>query len=600
MDNKERALNMSEKTIALSLFSGIGGFEVGMAKCGFSFAKTLEWDEKCCETLNLNKEILGTEEENIQPIDIMKMPPEEFYSGSVDYIVGGPPCQSFSAAGRRAGGVAGTSDIRGTLFEYYCKYVNYFKPKAFVFENVRGILSANKGEDFKLIMQSFSDVGYRLYWKLLNAADYGAPQLRERVFLVGIREDINVEFKFPLPTFGPDSPEKKTYVTTGETIADLQDDNEVVPEYGGKYGHLLPDIPPGENYRFYTEEMGHPNPQFAWRSKFSNFLYKMDPDDVCRTIIAYQGRYDGPFHWKNRKCTIDELKRMQGFPKNFRIEQSYQEGVKQVGNSVCPLVCEQIGRALRYQIEGIEEFKVPLIEDGQKLSFDKRKGIKAKKSKEKIKKRYGDLQQMSLFDLSDNAEPVYEDFDREAEIENGKISWKFKDGVLKIKIIDESCRKKAASIKLNFIGSVTASFKSIQVDLYVKKWNDFMLKRMWDQVHAAVAELSSYDSLMPLYGHFTEPYPKFTVEFSCDFESDTVTFQKLALNPETSNKVLENSVLSNIYEDVNAKIKEIRHYGFDIRTHNTNRTIPEGYFRICYPYTMPDNIKSNIVWKDKR
>ena len=63
---------MSEKTIALSLFSGIGGFEVGMAKCGFSFAKTLEWDEKCCETLNLNKEILGTEEENIQPIDIMK------------------------------------------------------------------------------------------------------------------------------------------------------------------------------------------------------------------------------------------------------------------------------------------------------------------------------------------------------------------------------------------------------------------------------------------------------------------------------------------------------------------------------------------------
>ena len=86
---------------------------------------------------------------------------------------------------------------------------------------------------------------------------------------------------------------------------------------------LLPDIPPGENYRFYTEEMGHPNPQFAWRSKFSNFLYKMDPDDVCRTIIAYQGRYDGPFHWKNRKCTVDELKRMQGFPRDFRIEQSY-------------------------------------------------------------------------------------------------------------------------------------------------------------------------------------------------------------------------------------------------------------------------------------
>lgn len=591
---------MSEKTVALSLFSGIGGFEVGMANCGFSFAKTLEWDEKCCETLNLNKDILGTEEDNIQPIDIMKMPPEEFYSGSVDYIVGGPPCQSFSAAGRRAGGVAGTSDIRGTLFEYYCKYVNHFKPQAFVFENVRGILSANKGEDFKLIMQSFRDVGYRLYWRLLNAADYGAPQLRERVFLVGIREDIDVEFKFPLPTFGPDSPEKRTYVTTGETIADLQDDNEIVPAYGGKYGHLLPDIPPGENYRFYTEEMGHPNPQFAWRSKFSNFLYKMDPDDVCRTIIAYQGRYDGPFHWKNRKCTVDELKRMQGFPRDFRIEQSYQEGVKQVGNSVCPLVCEQIGKALRYQIEGLEEFKIPLIEDGQKLSFDKRKGIKAKKSKEKIKKRYGDLQQMSIFDMLESEKPVYEDFDREAEFEDSKITWKFKDGILKIKIAEDSCRKKVASIKLNFIGSVTASFKTIQVDLYTKTWNDFMLKKMWDQIHAAVEELSSYDSLMPLYGHFTEPYPKFKVDFSCDFESDTVTFQRLALNPETANKVLDNSVLSSYFEDVNSKIKEVRQYGFDIRTHNTNRTIPEGYFRICYPYTMPDNIKRNIVWKDRR
>ncbi len=104
------------------------------------------WITKCCETLNQNKEILCTEEDEIFPIDITKLPPSEFYDGKVDYIVGGPPCQSFSAAGRRAGGVAGTTDARGTLFEYYCKYVDYFKPKAFIFENVRGILSANKGQ----------------------------------------------------------------------------------------------------------------------------------------------------------------------------------------------------------------------------------------------------------------------------------------------------------------------------------------------------------------------------------------------------------------------------------------------------------------------
>ncbi len=589
---------MSKDIVALSLFSGIGGFEVGMAKAGFTFAKTLEWDEKCCETLNQNKPILGTDEEGITPIDITEKKPEDFYDGHVDYIVGGPPCQSFSAAGRRAGGVAGTSDMRGTLFEYYCKYVNHFKPKAFVFENVRGILSANKGNDFQLILESFRAVGYKLFWKILNAADYGAPQLRERVFLVGIREDLNIDFKFPLPTHGPDSPNKIPYVTVGQTIAELQRDDEVVPPYGGKYGDLLPDIPPGENYRFYTEEMGHPNPLFAWRSKFSNFLYKMDPDDVCRTIIAYQGRYDGPFHWKNRKCTVDELKLMQGFPRDFVINQSYQEGVKQVGNSVCPLVAEQIGKAIRYQIDGLEEYKVPLIEDGQSLSFDKRKGLKAKKSKEKIKKHYGDIQQLSLFDDDSESSIEYIDFKREREDNEAKIIWKFEDGNLKIRIGYPGCKKKKASLKLSFVGSIISSFRTIVVDLYSEQIKDGMVKQMWDEIHAAVNELSSYDSLMPLYGHFTEPYPKFTIQFTCEDEFVDVKYQKMALEPQTLNQVLPCSVLdADIMKAVNI-VKQMREHGFDVRTNNTNRTIPEGYFRICYPFTMPDNFKRNIIWKE--
>jgi DNA (cytosine-5)-methyltransferase 1 len=583
---------------ALSLFSGIGGFEVGMARCGFTFVKTLEWDEKCCETLNANKNLLGTVEDKIEPIDITKMEPEEFYKGTVDYIVGGPPCQSFSAAGRRAGGVAGTSDIRGTLFEYYCKYVNHFKPKAFVFENVRGILSSNKGADFKLIMESFKSVGYRLYWRILNAADYGAPQLRERVFLVGIRDDINVEFKFPLPTYGPDSPDKKRYITVGEAIADVQDDDEVVEPYGGKYGHLIPDIPPGENYRFYTEEMGHPNPLFAWRSKFSNFLYKMDPDDVCRTIIAYQGKYDGPFHWKNRKCTLEELKRMQGFPKEFVIEQTYTEGVKQIGNSVCPLVAEQIGKAIRYQIEGLDEYKVPLIENGQKLSFDKRKGIKAKKTRAKKIKQYEELQQISLFDLDSKNVIEYKNFKRERSSDNCKIIWNFKEGDLVVRISAGKARKKAATLKLVFFGSIVSFFKTITVNLFSDTWDEMMIKLMWDEVHSAVADLSTYDSLMPLYGHFTEPYPKFSIEFKTDYDSETIRFQKMSLDDKMLNKLLAYDIVSSDHAVANEVFKRIRDVGFDIRTNNTNSTIPEGYFRICYPFTMPDTLIRNIVWKD--
>ena len=587
-----------DKVKALSLFSGIGGFELGMSKCGFEFCKTLEWDEKCCETLTANRALLGIQEDKVVPLDITTTEPENFYQGKVDYIVGGPPCQSFSAAGRRAGGVTGTKDFRGVLFEYYCKYVKYYMPKAFVFENVRGILSANKGNDFKLIMESFENVGYKLYWKILNAADYGAPQLRERVFLVGIRNDLNVDFKFPLPTYGVDSPSKRSYVTTGECIADIQNPDEVVPPYGGKYGDLLPDIPPGENYRYYTEEMGHPNPLFAWRSKFSNFLYKMDPNDVCRTIIAYQGRYDGPFHWKNRKCTVDELKLMQGFPKDFVIAQTYQEGVKQVGNSVCPLICEQIGMAIRYQIEGNEEFHVPLIQDGQKLSFDKRKGLKAKKSKKKIVRHYSDIRQINMFDDKLISSAMYTDFVKKRDVGNASITWAFKDGNLKIAISVNQSRSESAVLKLYFMGSIVESFSSMIVSMQSDELDDYMIKMMWDEVHNAVNELSSYDSLMPLYGHFTEPYPKFTIEFNTDWGGDAVFFQKLALDHKTSNKVLK---IDNIFDDENAalvKFKLMRENGFDIRTNNTNRTIPEGYFRICYPFTIPDNFKQNIIWKE--
>lgn len=453
---------MSEKVKCLSLFAGIGGFEVGMSPCGFTFTNTLEWDENCCTTLNANRRFTGAEEETILPIDIMKMDAADFSSEKVDYIVGGPPCQSFSAAGRRAGGVAGTSDTRGTLFWYYCQYVKHFKPKAFVFENVRGILSSKKGEDFKIICASFEEVGYNLYWRILNAADFGVPQQRERVFLVGIRKDLNIEFKFPRPTHGPDSPDKKPYVTVREAIADITDENEVVPPYGGKYGDLIPDIPVGENYRFYTEEMGHPNPLFAWRSKFSNFLYKVDPDDICKTIIAYQGRYDGPFHWHNRKCTVEELKRMQGFPKDYVIPQNYTEGVKQVGNSVCPPVAHQIGMALRYQVEGLEEFKIPLIEPDEVLSFDKMKGKRAKKTHEKKVTKVVADDQMTLFDLITDVE--YPTEKKHRKFKEYDISWTFENGDLLVDIDKPKSRKKATmSIDLSFFGGVTTTLKRIRV-----------------------------------------------------------------------------------------------------------------------------------------
>ena len=587
----------SKKVKALSLFSGIGGFEVGMAKCGFRFLKTLEWDENCCITLNANPSFTAAEEENIKPLDITKVQPAEFWNGDeeIDYIVGGPPCQSFSAAGRRVGGVPGTSDTRGTLFWFYCQYVKHFKPKAFVFENVRGILASKKGEDFRIICASFEEVGYKLYWRILNAADYGVPQQRERVFLVGVRNDINVQFKFPRPTHGPDSPTKKPFVTCREALAGTIDENEVVPPYGGKYGDLIPAIPPGENYRFYTEEMGNPNPLFAWRSKFSNFLYKMNPDDICRTIIAYQGRYDGPFHWHNRKCTVDEIKRLQGFPADYRIPQTHVEGIKQVGNSVCPPVATQIGKALRYQIEGLEEFKVPLLEQGEALTFDKRKGVRARQSRRKKVRTYTDIVQPSLFDNMDSVQ--YNDFKRKRERDGLVVNWVFKNGDLKIAINQESPDAITTTIKLDFFGSVVEKVHSIEAKAFTPKGTPCLLNILWDEIHNAIKDLTSYESLVPLFGHFTEPYPKFRITFESNSRSDEVRFQKAALVEHNRLNILPYDQFPVKVADVETFLLKMREYGFDVRNSHTNRAMAPNHFRICYPFVMPIGALTYTNWK---
>lgn len=578
----------------LSLFAGIGGFEVGMAPLGFRFTNTLEWDENCCKTLNANQQFTGALEDDIKPLDIMKTAPADFSSEEVDYIVGGPPCQSFSAAGRRAGGVAGTSDTRGTLFWYYCQYVKHFQPKAFVFENVRGILSSKQGQDFKIICASFEEVGYRLYWRVLNAADFGVPQQRERVFLVGIRNDINIEFRFPRPTHGPDSPNKTPYVTVRQVIADITDENEVVPPYGGKYGHLLNDIPPGENYRYYTEEMGHPQPLFAWRSKFSNFLYKMDPDDICKTIIAYQGKYDGPFHWHNRKCTVDELKRMQGFPGDYLIPQKYSEGVKQVGNSVCPPVAYQIGKALRYQLEGIQEFETPLIESDEALSFDKLKGTRAKKTREKkCVRKVDEIAQLSIFDC-----PSRVDFPEEHKhrmFKGHSINWDFKSGELHVSV-DHDVDQPKAGIDLQFFGGVTNVLKRVVVEAYSNNLDNSIITLLWNEIHRAVSEYTTYDSLMPLYGHFTEPYPKFIISFFGDKSLESVQFQEIALQEKYRTKILKFEEYPLAIPNFEEYFASMRGYGFDVRTNSTNRTVPHGHFRICYPFTLPSDWKDATEW----
>jgi len=593
--------SFSDKPKVLSLFSGGGGLDIGFHQAGFNIIACLEIDKASCMTLENNKESFSSEGVSIFNSDITKTHPSSLNLKNIDFIIGGPPCQSFSAAGRRAGGVPGINDTRGSLFWDYCQYVEYYKPKGFLFENVRGILQANHSKDWEVIKASFAELGYKLFYRILDAAGYGAPQHRERVILVGIREDLDIKFCFPRPTHGPDSINSAPYITAGEALADFDDPDEEEVPYGGKYGHLLPAIPPGLNYSFYTEELGHPQPLFAWRSKFSGFLYKLDPNSLSKTLVAHQGRYDGPFHWKNRKLTIQEFKRIQGFPDNYEILGSKVDILKQIGNSVSPKMAYYLALAVKKQVFSDERIEIALLNAEEPLSFDKRKGLKAKATRKSSQKKSLPLGHPSLliFDIPTSTKNITDNIvigerkiTRKAVLSKGK--WKISLGK------DQDKSLPQVKISLNFDRLINNQFHVIEAVSSLGDFEDISL--LWDKIHIAVASSSSYSDLSPLYGHFTEPYPKFDMNVQIlpaknsffNFQEKLSNFQFLSeLHP-----LEELTGMAGVMSPIEI-VKYLRSIGFDIRVHETNRAIPNGYFRVCYPFTMPKDTKSYTIWADK-
>lgn len=355
----------------LSLFSGAGGLDIGFADVGFDIVSSVEIEQKFCQTLALNTgEGKHFPHSKVHCMDIREFTGEDL--GQIDFIIGGPPCQTFSAAGRRANGVSGTEDARGVLFREYVRLLKELSPQGFLFENVYGIVGAQNGRAWREILQAFSAVGYKLFHRIVDAADYGVPQHRERLLIVGLKDG---HFKFPRPTHGPDSPDQNPFYnaeTALEGVVSKEPDG--ANKLSGRYGSLLDAIPPGLNYSFYTEEMGHPDPIFAWRSKFSDFLYKADPNTPVRTIKASGGAYTGPLHWENRFFNLEEYKRLQTFPDDYQISGSKQIAVKQIGNSVPPQLARMMAIAIRMQVFGTSfPFELSVLEDGEELTFRKRK-----------------------------------------------------------------------------------------------------------------------------------------------------------------------------------------------------------------------------------
>jgi len=199
---------------------------------------------------------------------------------------------------------------------------------------------------------------------VLNAADYGVPQLRIRFFLVAFRS--GKEFVFPSPSHGEVGTghatlfdtDQSPYSTAWDALSGVTPDPSEKLEVGGKWGKLLPSIPEGENYLWHTDRKGG-LPLFGWRTRYWCFLLKLAKARPSWTIQAQPGSAIGPFHWQNRRLSWRELAALQTFPRDFEIDSPRAEIQRQIGNAVPSLLAEVLGRALREQVCG-ERISEPL------------------------------------------------------------------------------------------------------------------------------------------------------------------------------------------------------------------------------------------------
>lgn len=327
----------------LSLFSGCGGLDLGFKKANFDIVAANEFDKTIWKTFELNHPETSLIKKDIRKIDAdMDLPK------NIDGIIGGPPCQSWS----EAGSLKGINDERGQLFFDYIRILKNKKPKFFLAENVSGMLANRHIDAVNNIMQLFSNCGYDVSLNLVNAKDYAVPQERKRIFYIGFRKDLNVNFQFPDGSTILDSQK----ITLKQTIFDLQD--TAIPALE-KNKHNPKAI---NNNEYYT---GSYSPIFMSRNRIKNWdeqaftvqasgrqcqlhpqAPKMQKISTNKYIFA-----KGKEHLY-RRLTVREIARIQGFPDDFKFDYiNINDAYKMIGNAVPINLSFEIAKAIKNSLE---------------------------------------------------------------------------------------------------------------------------------------------------------------------------------------------------------------------------------------------------------
>ena len=348
----------------ISLFSGAGGLDLGAEQAGFRTLVAVEWDADSADTMEKNAaqyfpELSGVLRADLYPLATGQRPGittrdmlrAAGLSGleRPDLLIGGPPCVAFSKSGFWLEWKRDGVDPAASLLQAYTRVLSEAKPRFFILENVYALTFDNRASRpaFTHLLSEIESAGYVYRWKVLNAADYGVPQLRPRLFIVGARRGETIP-NFPAEShFGTWERRESDggplpHVTAGQALDGFVTAPEPEEIVRGQWAHLLPQIPPGQNYLFYTAKRGHPDPLFEWRSRYWSFLLKLDPHRPAPTIQAQPGPNVGPFHWDNRRLRVPELRRLFTLPDDFEFVGKRASVQTQIGNSVPPLLARKV------------------------------------------------------------------------------------------------------------------------------------------------------------------------------------------------------------------------------------------------------------------
>ena len=351
---------MNNKRSVISLFTGVGGLDYGFEAAGFETRVAIEMDAVCCLTLRANRDWPVIEADLLETSTEAILKAAKLTVGDVDMLIGGPPCQPFSKSGWwKSGDSLRLSDPRAGTLSGFLRLVKEARPRAFLLENVEGLAFAGKDEGLKLLLSALDEINaveqtrYRPTVVVLNAADYGVPQTRTRVFVIAARD--GRMFRSPMPTHHQPGElalnGSEPWRTAWDAIGGLPQPDEPSLDLTGKWADLLPSIPEGQNYLWHTERLGGV-PLFGWRRRYWSFLLKLAKDRPSWTVQAQPGPATGPFHWNNRRLSALELARLQTFPNDIEIQGARSDVQRQIGNAVPSLLAEVLAKEIRRQYFG--------------------------------------------------------------------------------------------------------------------------------------------------------------------------------------------------------------------------------------------------------